>query len=209
MNWLLIALGLTVLVNVVAGLWFLVAAFRVGILWGICVLLIPGAALVFLVMHWAEAKTPFLISLLTGIGMLALLLSSKETLQTAAKDLLAQVQVHEPIEAEAVEKGQSKSDAPPAATEVESVSDAAKSADLLALKRVELDRLAQEMNRRYADLQARQATLDARDPAAVKAFNAEAKKYHEVRQQVAARKAELDGAAGKPPSPPLAPPPGR
>lgn len=51
-------------VIVVGGIGFLIAAFRVSILWGLGCLLLPIIQLVFLVAHWSEAKNPFLLQLL-------------------------------------------------------------------------------------------------------------------------------------------------
>jgi hypothetical protein len=50
----------------IGGLWLLVTAFRVSILWGI-VCLIPFGGLVFVVTHWEEGKEPFLTSLVGGV----------------------------------------------------------------------------------------------------------------------------------------------
>lgn len=57
----LIVLGL--LLFVFGGLWFLVAAFRESIWWGLACLLIPIVQLFFLIVHWPEAKKPFLLQL--------------------------------------------------------------------------------------------------------------------------------------------------
>jgi hypothetical protein len=46
---------------------FLVAAFRVSLKWGLLVLLVPFAGLVFVFAHWTEAKRGFLISLAGGV----------------------------------------------------------------------------------------------------------------------------------------------
>ncbi|MCI5148193.1 MAG: hypothetical protein D3916_02120 [Candidatus Electrothrix sp. MAN1_4] len=42
--------------------WFIVAAFRVHILWGLACLLIPFASLFFLFLHWKAAAKPFILS---------------------------------------------------------------------------------------------------------------------------------------------------
>ena len=57
----LIVLGL--LLFVFGGLWFLVAAFRESIWWGLACLFIPIVQLFFLIVHWPEAKKPFLLQL--------------------------------------------------------------------------------------------------------------------------------------------------
>ena len=42
-----------------AGIWFLITAFRESIWWGLGSLFLPFVDLIFLVMHWQEAKHPF------------------------------------------------------------------------------------------------------------------------------------------------------
>ena len=53
------------LIALVYGILLLVKAFQVSILWGLAYLLIPFAALVFIIVHWEVAKKPFLMSLLS------------------------------------------------------------------------------------------------------------------------------------------------
>ncbi len=53
------------LIALVYGIILLVKAFQVSIWWGLAYLLIPFAALVFIVVHWEVAKKPFLMSLLS------------------------------------------------------------------------------------------------------------------------------------------------
>jgi hypothetical protein len=53
--------------SLVGGVMFLMAAFRVSLKWGLLVLLVPFAGLVFVFAHWAEAKKGFLISLAGGV----------------------------------------------------------------------------------------------------------------------------------------------
>jgi hypothetical protein len=53
------------LIGVVYGIILLIKAFQVSIWWGLAYLLIPFAALVFIIMHWEVAKKPFLMSLLS------------------------------------------------------------------------------------------------------------------------------------------------
>ena len=63
---LLIISGLVLLV---ANIWLIIIAFQRTVLWGLAVLLVPFAALVFVIMYWHEAKKPFLISLAASIVM--------------------------------------------------------------------------------------------------------------------------------------------
>lgn len=57
------------LVFLVGGFWYLVAAFRVGILWGLSCMFVPLVPLIFLFVHWRSASRPFMIQLL-GIALL-------------------------------------------------------------------------------------------------------------------------------------------
>ncbi len=62
-------LGLVLLV--IGGIWFVIAAFREGILWGLGVLFVPFVSLIFLVLGWPEAKRPFFLQL-AGLGVILL-----------------------------------------------------------------------------------------------------------------------------------------
>ncbi len=46
------------------GIRILIMAFQKSVLWGLALLLIPFAQLVFILLHWSETKSPFLKSLL-------------------------------------------------------------------------------------------------------------------------------------------------
>lgn len=61
-------MGLTLLiisaiVMLVTGIWLLVIGFQRSVLWGLAMIFIPFASLVFVIMYWHDAKKPFLISL--------------------------------------------------------------------------------------------------------------------------------------------------
>ena len=56
-------MGIGYIIMLVGSIWVLVVAFQESVLWGVCALLIPFAALVFVVMNWEKAGKPFLISL--------------------------------------------------------------------------------------------------------------------------------------------------
>jgi hypothetical protein len=49
------------------GLWIIVLAWQRGILWGLGCLLFPILQLVYVVLNWKEAKSPFFL-LLAGFG---------------------------------------------------------------------------------------------------------------------------------------------
>ena len=48
---------------IIGGIGTLIAAFKTSILWGLGCLLIAPASLIFLVLHWDEAKNPFFLQL--------------------------------------------------------------------------------------------------------------------------------------------------
>jgi hypothetical protein len=56
---------------VLGGLVFVVKAFRESILWGLGVLFLPFVSLIFLALHWRQAKDPFFLQLV-GLGVMLL-----------------------------------------------------------------------------------------------------------------------------------------
>lgn len=60
-----------ILIFIVGGFWFLVAAFSESVLWGLATLFIPIVQLFFLIVHWHRAKKPFLVQI-TGLAMVIL-----------------------------------------------------------------------------------------------------------------------------------------
>ena len=56
---------LGIIISVVGGIWFLVAAFKVSIGWGIACLFLPFVQLIFLFVHWKEARKPFAVGVLS------------------------------------------------------------------------------------------------------------------------------------------------
>jgi hypothetical protein len=59
---LLVVIG--AIIGLIFGIQLLILAFRTSILWGLGYLLVPFVALIFVIVHWQEAKTPFLRCLL-------------------------------------------------------------------------------------------------------------------------------------------------
>lgn len=66
-----IAMWLGIVLLLVGGLFFLVAAFRESILWGLAVMFLPVVPLIFLIVHWHRAKGPFFLQLY-GLGFVLL-----------------------------------------------------------------------------------------------------------------------------------------
>ncbi len=59
-----ISLIIGVIISVIYGIILLIRAFEAGILWGLGYIFIPFVSLVFVIVHWEEAKSPFLKGLL-------------------------------------------------------------------------------------------------------------------------------------------------
>lgn len=51
------------IIFIVGGLGLLITAFKANILWGVGVIVFAPAVLVFTILHWSEAKNPFLLQL--------------------------------------------------------------------------------------------------------------------------------------------------
>ncbi len=60
----------------VGGIGLLIAAFKESILWGLGCLFFSPVALVFLILHWREAKNPFFLQL-AGVAVIFLGTSSQ------------------------------------------------------------------------------------------------------------------------------------
>lgn len=67
----LIILVIGFIVAAVAGIWLLVVAFHESTMWGLGCLFCNAVALIFVIIHWAEAKRPFLIQL-GGVALIFL-----------------------------------------------------------------------------------------------------------------------------------------
>ena len=59
-----ISLIIGVIISVIYGIILLIRAFEAGILWGLGYIFIPFVSLIFVIVHWEEAKSPFLKGLL-------------------------------------------------------------------------------------------------------------------------------------------------
>ena len=57
--------------GLLGGIWLLIVAFKESIWWGLGSLFIPLVSLIFVVLHWSVAKTPFLISLVSFAILIA------------------------------------------------------------------------------------------------------------------------------------------
>lgn len=71
MNEIILYVGLGIFI--IGGIGLLIAAFRTSILWGLAVLLIAPVAILYLIVHWQDAKGPFKMQV---FGFLVMLLSA-------------------------------------------------------------------------------------------------------------------------------------
>lgn len=62
LNMILLVLGFVVFL--IGSIWYLIATFRVGILWGLSCMLLPFLSFIFLFVHWNVAAKPFFVSML-------------------------------------------------------------------------------------------------------------------------------------------------
>jgi hypothetical protein len=67
MGALIILLG--IVISGIGVLWFLVAAFKESLWWGLACLFLPFVSFFFLLAHWSKARRPFFLQLL-GFGVL-------------------------------------------------------------------------------------------------------------------------------------------
>lgn len=63
-------LGLAIFI--IGGIGLLISAFRTSVLWGLGCIVIAPIAILYIVMHWQEAKNPFLLQV---CGLVVLLIS--------------------------------------------------------------------------------------------------------------------------------------
>jgi len=56
-------------IAIIGGLGLLIAAFKESVMWGLGCLLFSPVSLIFLLLHWSEAKNPFFLQL-AGVGLM-------------------------------------------------------------------------------------------------------------------------------------------
>ncbi|WP_105199599.1 MULTISPECIES: hypothetical protein [unclassified Pseudoalteromonas] len=52
-----------IVIFLIGGIGFLIAAFKTNILWGLACLFISPVSIIYLILHWSEAKNPFFLQL--------------------------------------------------------------------------------------------------------------------------------------------------
>jgi hypothetical protein len=139
----LFLLVLGVLASIVGGIMMLIAAFRVSAVWGVCVLFVPFAALVFLFKHWQEAKRSFVISLAgTAMILLAILPLAAGGASAVSEQAALQAASLQTAGAGIVRSEQESSPVPPSAPPAESPADPGAATDPQATTEVGLPEVA-------------------------------------------------------------------
>lgn len=176
-----ILLGLAVLAALAGGIWLIVLAFHRRVLWGLAVLFIPLANLVFTVIDWQHAKRPFFLSLLSlplCLGAWFAVPKDHPFMQEIARQLVAQQAA-----ADESPTNDSELDAPAASASSPANDEAAANeARIAALRQKE------------AALLARKKALDPRDQAAALALSHEIVAYNAELQDALAAQRRLGGA---------------
>lgn len=209
---ILIALG--VLLLLAGTITCVVDAFKVNIGWGVAVLLIPGAALVFACVHWSAARRGLLVQL-AGVPLFAgaFLLLPKETVakeksavaehfhspfaavaavrQTAADRAIDANQPFTPAAASA-----EAAPAPAAAPAAEPATVSGLSAEMLEERRDANRRRFTKLRTTFVGLEARRTTLEVSDPVAVQEFNDDVAAYAADLKAAQLEKSELLKVSG-------------
>lgn len=172
MDWIsLIFIILAIVLGVASHVWWVISAFRVSVLWGLLVLFIPVMPLMFLLVHWEDARKPFFCMLFALLALAPLVVFNWATIDRKRSEAVERIlRKHGQLPPEL-------DNSPPA---------------VLARKQAALVKRANEMNARYADLLARQKNLATADDTTKAAFTADTEAYAALRKQVEADKAEVE-----------------
>lgn len=71
---------------IIGGIGLLIAAFRTGVIWGVAVLFIAPVAVIYLIVHWQDAKGPFKLQLI-GVIVIAVFAYSNGGVSSVASAL--------------------------------------------------------------------------------------------------------------------------
>ena len=64
---MLLIIGL--IIFIIGGIGFLIAAFKNSLLWGLGCLILSPISIIFLILHWSDAKNPFFLQLI-GVAIM-------------------------------------------------------------------------------------------------------------------------------------------
>lgn len=195
--WLMLLGGL---LGLVSSLWMLVAAFNESLVWGLCVLLVPFAALVFLIARWSAARNPFLLSLF-AVGLMfggVALASGNMTPDSPGMQALMEKYDGQLGAEFAAAVEQRDGVAGGGGGAAEGAGAIPEPTPVRTLTRGELVEMQRELNRVGADLRERKAALDPGDARAKAELTAEIEEYNHRLEEFQTLRESLPGAAGQP-----------
>jgi hypothetical protein len=189
---ILIYLGL--LVAVVGNIWLIVAAFRVSVVWALCVIFVPFALFVFVARHWKTAKWAFLCGLLGPLLVAtSAALDWDEISKTKTGAAMVEVATKDKQLAGLLARFRGKPSATPAPNQ---------KPETPLMKQERLARMqdafvqhAAELKAKYDVLQKQWAALKPNDKAGRAAFDQEAAVYQTMRKQVETEKGDIEALA--------------
>ena len=170
----LLVLGLILLC--IGAILFVADAFQESVAWGVCVLLVPLANLVFLFARWQRAKRGFIVQV-CGLIVLAGAFPLIKSKASAMLQSQGEVMIND-----AVARAAAAAHTAPAAPDLET-------------RRAANDQAFAALQTRFSALSERRVKLAPGDSVALAGFNADAQAYHEDVYAARAEKAELERAA--------------
>jgi hypothetical protein len=184
----MILIGIAALLCTIGSIVLLVAAFRTHILWGFATLLIPFAQLVFIFVHWQEAKRGVLIQL-CAVPFILISFTIIPKNESVASYFTSYHGVDASFDARHPGDGKKTSATVQTTHPVPTPTPAPTPAleERIAANQQELDRL----QAKYEDLKVQRRDLLKSDQAGTHAYNLEVAKYQSDLQTAKARQAEL------------------
>lgn len=198
-----VLLLLGMLVGVVGMFMLLVAAFKDSIAWGLAVLFLPGANLIFTIFRWPLAKPGFILQLCSAAlftaGVVPIWPKITEQLRAPGKTPFAQFvkpsDASAPAATTGTTAGTAASPAPPAGVTTAppaTAADPAAGLDPALVARIAANRQRfARLQIWYVQLERQRQALPARDATALRAFNEERQKYQAELQAAKAEAAEI------------------
>jgi hypothetical protein len=195
--------GLLIFVGNIVGV---VAAFRVNVWWGLAVLIVPFAALAFLLVHWRVAWKGFAI-MLVGLVAIGGSFLVKPALLAGARGIAGKPAPARPSTAPGGSKPATAAAAgagvkPELSASLKREEAAAAEQELRVVQRLEKEKAytkhRAEADAMFKDLSDRRAKLKPGDKAATAAFNQDAARYQTLLAQAKAEKTELDAMSPTP-----------
>jgi len=83
---------------IIGGIGLLIAAFRTHILWGLGVLLVAPVAIIYLIVHWQDAKGPFKLQIFGLLIIVAFAyVNGGITIPSSVRSSLAGINISTPV----------------------------------------------------------------------------------------------------------------